>query len=99
MLKRRMTHDTNSGGKGSGKPKLVSLAKGEGAPASRLKPLPKSSPEVENDRRSAPVEPVAPAAVSFQAGSNWPIIRNLIIIGLLIPVIIFYVGSLSKEAG
>ena len=97
MLKRRMTHDTNSGGKELGKPKLVPLAKGEGASGSRLKPLPKSSPEIENDRRPAPVESVAPAAVSTQAGSNWPIIRNLIIIAVLIPVIIFTWGLYQKK--
>ena len=97
MLKRRMTHDTNSGGRESGKPKLVPLAKGEGTPASRLKPLPKSSPEIENDRRPAPVESVAPAAVSMQAGSNWPIIRNLIIIAVLIPIIIFTWGLYQKK--
>ncbi|MDB4561000.1 protein kinase [Akkermansiaceae bacterium] len=97
MLKRRMTHDTNSGGKESGKPQLVPLAKGEGASGSRLKPLPKSSPEIENDRRPAPVESVAPAAVSVQAGSNWPIIRNLIIIAVLIPVIIFTWGLYQKK--
>jgi hypothetical protein len=92
MLKRRMTHDTNSGAKESGKPKLVPLAKGEGAPGSRLKPLPKSSPKVENETHPAPLETPAPAAVSVQAGSNWPIIRNLIIIAVLVPIIIFTWG-------
>ncbi|HAN82457.1 MAG TPA: hypothetical protein DCQ59_04500 [Verrucomicrobiales bacterium] len=92
MLKRRMTHDTNSGTKESGKPKLVPLAKGEGAPGSRLKPLPKPSPKVENETHPAPLEPPAPAAVSVQAGSNWPIIRNLIVIAVLVPIIIFTWG-------
>ena len=92
MLKRRMTHDTNSGTKESGKPKLVPLAKGEGAPGSRLKPLPKPSPKVENETHPAPLETPAPAAVSVQAGSNWPIIRNLIVIAVLVPIIIFTWG-------
>ena len=92
MLKRRMTHDTNSGAKESGKPKLVPLAKGEGAPGSRLKPLPESSPKVENETHPAPLETPAPAAVSVQAGSNWPIIRNLIVIAVLVPIIIFTWG-------
>nr|MBR9812108.1 protein kinase [bacterium] len=92
MLKRRMTHDTNSGAKESGKPKLVPLAKGEGAPGSRLKPLPKPSPKVENETHPAPLETPAPAAVSVQAGSNWPIIRNLIVIAVLVPIIIFTWG-------
>ena len=92
MLKRRMTHDTNSGAKESGKPKLVPLAEGEGAPGSRLKPLPESSPKVENETHPAPLETPAPAAVSVQAGSNWPIIRNLIVIAVLVPIIIFTWG-------
>ena len=92
MLKRRMTHDTNSGTKESGKPKLVPLAKGEGAPGSRLKPSPKPSPKVENETHPAPLETPAPAAVSVQTGSNWPIIRNLIVIAVLVPIIIFTWG-------
>jgi len=92
MLKRRKSNDMNSDGKDSGKPKLVPLSKGEGAPGSRLKPLPKSSLKVEDDRHPAPLETVAPAAVSIQAGSNWPIIRNLIVIAVLIPIIIFTWG-------
>ena len=92
MLKRRMTHDTNSGTKESGKPKLVPLAKGERASGSRLKPLPKPSPKVENETHPAPLETPAPAAVSVQAGSNWPIIRNLIVIAVLVPIIIFTWG-------
>ena len=92
MLKRRMTHDTNSGAKESGKPKLVPLAEGEGAPGSRLKPLPKPSPKVENETHPAPLETPAPAAVSVQAGSNWPIIRNLIVIAVLVPIVIFTWG-------
>jgi hypothetical protein len=68
------------------------LAKGEGAPGSRLKPLPKPSPKVENETHPAPLETPAPAAVSVQAGSNWPIIRNLIVIAVLVPIIIFTWG-------
>lgn len=91
-LKRRMTGDQGSDDKGSGKPKLVPLPKGESAPKSRLKPLPKSSPDEKEDNSSAPPAAAAPAAVSVQAGSNWPIIRNLIIIAILIPIIIFTWG-------
>ncbi len=94
-LKRRMTTDPDSGEKDTGNPKLVPLPKGESAPKSRLKPLPKTSPGEEGGRPSAPpapAAPAAPAAVSVKAGSNWPIIRNLMIIAILIPIIIFTWG-------
>jgi hypothetical protein len=54
--------------------------------------LPKPSPKVENETHPAPLETPAPAAVSVQAGSNWPIIRNLIVIAVLVPIIIFTWG-------
>ena len=84
-LKRRTA--TDSGG-GDGRPKLVPLAKGEQPPASKLKsatnePPPSSSP--------------APAAISMESGSNWPIIRNLLIIAVLIPTIIFTWGIYQEK--
>jgi serine/threonine protein kinase len=91
-LKRRMTSEKDSDGTDSGKPKLVPLPKGESAPKSRLKPLPKSSPDDQGGKPSAPPAAAAPAAVSVKAGSNWPIIRNLLIIAILIPIIIFTWG-------
>lgn len=82
-----------------GKPKLVPLPKGEKPPASRLKPLPEkpaqsptlksSSSPADSGKPAAP--PPAPVAVST-GGGNWPIIRNLLIIAILIPIIIFTWG-------
>ena len=86
-LKRSLTTDEE---KGSAKPKLVPLPKGGAAPApaNKLTPLP------EGEREEAPAQAAAPAPapVAMSTGSNWPIIRNLIIIAALIPTIIFTWG-------
>jgi len=90
MLKRRFTSDESPNEKDSRKPKLVPLPKAGSEPQSRLKPLPESSP-------SPAGAPSTPAAVLVQTGSNWPIIRNLVIIAILIPIIIFTWGLHEKK--
>lgn len=86
-LKRRVSTDQKpaDGKAADGKPRLVALPKGESAPPSKLKP-----PGDEDKKPETPTP--APAAVAMETGSNWPIIRNLLIIAVLIPVIIFTWG-------
>ena len=90
-LKRRLATESDSTGKDSSKPKLVPLKEGESAPKSRLTPLPERNPGEEED--VAATLPV----IAMSTGSNWPIIRNLIIIALLIPTIIFTWGLYEKK--
>lgn len=96
-LKRRLSTDVVPGKEDSDKPKLVPLPKGESAPQSRLKPLPVTPPAGEKSAGSAP--PAAPAtpAVVMQTSSNWPIIRNLLIIAALVPIILFTWGLYQKK--
>ena len=87
VLKRRMTTESSpAASEGSAKPKLVSLKAGEAPPQSRLKPLPPKEDASDEEIEAAPVT-AAPVAV--ETSSNWPIIRNLLIIAALIPAIIF----------
>ncbi|MGB0326621.1 MAG: protein kinase domain-containing protein [Akkermansiaceae bacterium] len=82
-LKRRLTTNKEPG---DSKPRLVALSKAGSAPTPKLKSL-----ADESDDESVNPAP-APAPVSMETGSNWPIIRNLLIIAVLIPVIIFTWG-------
>ncbi len=97
-LKRRLASD-RSADQGAGdpsKPKLVALKKGESPPASRnkLTPMPEKSEGAEGDQATpAPAPPV----IAIETGSNWPIIRNLLIIAALIPAIIFTWGLYEKK--
>jgi len=92
-LKRRLTTEEATSSGDSSKPKLVALPKGEAAPASasKLTPLPEGR---EDDAAQAVAQP---APVVMQTGSNWPIIRNLIIIAALIPAIIFVWGLYEEK--
>lgn len=92
-LKRRLASDDTSSQVDSNKPKLVPLPKEGSEPKSRLKPLPENPPEQKQAAAAAP----SPAPVTVQAGSNWPIIRNLLIIAVLIPIIIFTWGLYEKK--
>jgi serine/threonine protein kinase len=93
-LKRRLTTDSSApSAVSSSKPKLVPLKAGESPPQSRLKPL----PEKDKDDAQIAAAPVAPAAVAVETGSNWPIIRNFLIIAALIPAIIFTWGLYKKK--
>lgn len=86
-LKRRPAdRPADKGDSSDGRPKLVALPKGEKPPASRL----------QSGSSEAPPSP-APVAVSTETGSNWPIIRNLIIIAVLIPIIIFTWGIYKEK--
>ena len=93
-LKRRLTTDANSSGKDPGRPKLVPLKKGESKPKSKLTPLPERNPD---EARDVAVVAATPPAIAMGSGSNWPIIRNLIIIAALIPTIIFTWGLYEKK--
>ena len=95
-LKRRLTSDAPAGEGDSDKPKLVPLPKGGSEPKSRLKPLPESDPD-QKEKAKSEVASTTPPAISVQTGSNWPIIRNLIIIAVLIPIIIFTWGLYEKK--
>lgn len=93
-LKRRLTTDSETSDKDSGKPKLVPLKEGERPPSkSKLTPLPEKEPEAEEEA----VVAATPPAVAMSTGSNWPIIRNLIIIAALVPTIIFTWGLYKKK--
>lgn len=95
-LKRRLTTDSpqSSDKSDPAKPKLVPLPKGDSAPASvsrtKLRPLPEAAPK-------DAVQVAVPPAVSVETSSNWPIIRNLLIIAALIPIIIFTWGLYEKK--
>lgn len=80
-----------------GKPKLVPLAKGQKPPAATLKPLPQSVAAPPRDPAPTPPAPT-PAPVATKVGSNWPIIRNLIIIAILIPIVLFTWGKYKEKA-
>lgn len=41
--------------------------------------------------------PPAPAAAPMKPGSNWPLMRNLVIIAILIPVLILAIGRLQDK--
>ncbi len=81
VLKRRVAIRPDEQGE-EGKPRLVPLKKQESSPGPTLKPAPANP---------APATPAVPV-ISMESGSNWPIIRNLLIIAVLIPVIIFTWG-------
>jgi len=85
-LRRRSTTDHDDD-KRDGRPKLVALEKKEQGPPSKLSPGSGSS---SSPSPSSPSP--TPAAVAMSEGSNWPIIRNLLIIAVLIPIIIFTWG-------
>lgn len=102
---KRKTDDEKDPPDQKSKPRLVPLAKGESSPASRLRPLSEKPAEQPKPQAGTPAAPSAkqsksspdPAPVAVGNGSNWPIIRNLLIIAILIPIIIFTWGIYEKK--
>lgn len=86
-LKRRLVSDSDDDDNDDGRPKLVSLPKAATSAPSRLKAA---------SSDGSPATPT-PAAVAVGPGSNWPIIRNLLIIAVLIPIIIFTWGIYQEK--
>ncbi len=99
VLKRRLTSDQAAGEEegASSKPKLVALKKGESAPSAKPKLTPKPEEGHEETDQEGQEPAPAPAAVAVETASNWPIIRNLLIIACLIPAIIFTWGLYEEK--
>ena len=80
-------------------PKLVPLKKGTSPSKPKLTPLPEGgAPAATTTAAPASETPAAttPKMVK-QTGSNWPIIRNLIIIAALVPALIFAWGKYQEK--
>ncbi len=77
--------------------------KGQGSQAGTakvgLRPVPAElSTAAGGESDDAPANPVpAPSVVTLAPSSNWPIIRNLMIIAVLVPVVLFAWGLLQKK--
>ena len=68
------------------------------APASTTKPKLTRAPDKPAEKATAtPSASPAPQVISVEPGSNWPIIRNLMIIAALIPAIIFAWGKYQDK--
>jgi len=85
-------------------PARTVLATAERAAPARLNqgqsPPPEAAPDLKTPPEDGPATPSqSPPQATLSTGSNWPLLRNLVIIALLIPALLFtWKGYQNKEA-